>query len=71
MSLSPLLSNLYEYVVVGKEKAVVAFVVAGGVSLLAQHLGYHVSDGLQQAATSLLLGLLAHFSVYLTQNRKP
>lgn len=71
MTLTSLLSNLYQYVVVGKEKALAGAAVAFVVAFVAQHLGYHVSSGLQQLAISAIIGLLAHFSVYLTPNRVP
>lgn len=70
MTFTPILSSLYQYVVVGKEKAVVAFVVAGAASFAAQHLGYHVSNGLQQSLVAAGIALLSHLTVYLTQNRK-
>lgn len=70
MTLTPILSSLYQYVVVGKEKAVAGAAVAFGAAFVAQHLGYHVSNGLQQTLVAAGIALLSHLTVYLTQNRK-
>lgn len=67
--LKSLAENLYTSLVFGKEKAVAAFAVGWGVTFVAQHLGYHVSNGLQQIVVSSVVALLLHFSVYLTNNR--
>lgn len=63
-----LLSLAYDSLVAGKEKAVAGAIVAFAVALLAQHLGVHAGDGIQQLLNSLLVAVLTHLSVYFTRN---
>jgi hypothetical protein len=62
-----LLGFLYATLIVSKEKAVVAFVVATVASLALKH-GLTLDVSAQTALTSLLVGVIAHVSVYFTRN---
>lgn len=63
-----ILSNLYYQLVMGKEKAVGGAIVAFLAAFVVQHLGYHVSNGLQQVVVGLVVAALTHASVYFTSN---
>lgn len=62
-----LIGTVYGVLVVGKEKAVVAFLVGTVASLALKH-GLTLDLTTQTALTSLLVGVIAHVSVYLTKN---
>jgi uncharacterized membrane protein (DUF441 family) len=62
------LSNLYQALVVGKEKAIVAFVVGAAVVQASKH-GLSLDMTLKEALEALLGGAIAHVSVFLTRNR--
>lgn len=61
-------SNLYELVVVGKEKAVVAFIVGAVGSFVARH-GLTLDMTLKDVLESACYGLIGHGSVYFTRNK--
>ena len=60
--------NLVAKLVTGKEKAIVAFLVATIGSFVAKH-GVTLDMTLGQALQALIVGLVAHVSVFLTANR--
>lgn len=64
-----LANAVYQLVVVGKEKAVVAFVVAAVVPFVAR---YGVTLNVSNVALlqALLFGVLAHLAVYFAPNSK-
>lgn len=61
------LGFLYGSVVVGKEKAVVAFIVASLTAFTVKH-GFTLDVTLQAIIQSVLYGILAHIAVYSTHN---
>lgn len=67
--MTDLLDTLYETFVYGKEKALAGAGVAFAVAFVAQHLGYHVSNGLQQTVTAFVIAGLTHLAVYSKANR--
>lgn len=67
--MNSLIDELYETLVYGKEKALAGAGVAFVVAFVAQHLGYHVSNGLQQTITALVVAALTHLAVYFRANR--
>lgn len=70
LALRSQLNTLYQRLVVGKEKAVSAFAGVGIASFLAQHgLGFSTNNA-KIAVSSLVLGVIAHVSVYFTKNTK-
>lgn len=63
------LRNLVAKIIVGNEKAVIAFMVAFIVTQAA-HRGFTLDMSKQQALGNLLAALVAHLVVYLTPNSK-
>jgi hypothetical protein len=62
-----MIKQLYTLVVVGKQKALVAFVVATVGSYVARH-GWTLNMTLGEALQSLFIGLVAHLSVFTKRN---
>lgn len=63
------LALAYQLVVVGKEKAVVAFLVTAVVPFVAQH-GLTLNVSGVALLEALLFGVLAHLAVYFAPNSK-
>lgn len=61
------LGQLYQLVVVGKEKAIVAFVVTAVGAYVAKH-GVTLDMTLKDALTAVLYGVVGHVAVYLKAN---
>lgn len=62
------LKALYNFLVVGKEKAVVAFLVTAVGTYLAKH-GWNVDNvTLTNVVSALVYGVVAHLAVYVTTN---
>lgn len=63
------LGYLYSVLVAGKQKALAGAVVVFLVTFEEQHLGHHVSNGLQQFAISGVAAVLTHLTVYFKANK--
>lgn len=64
-----MLSQLYDALIAGKQKAIAGFVVAWVATFVLQHFGVHVSDAFQMVAISTIAAALTHASVYFTTNK--
>ena len=60
--------NLYKTLTIGKQKAITAFVVAAVGTYVSRH-GWKLNMTLSQALQALVVGAVAHVSVYTTRNK--
>lgn len=67
-SFKPDLSLIYKTLVSGKQKAIVAFVVATVGTYVARH-GWTLNMTLGQAVQALCVGVIAHVGVYFKANK--
>lgn len=66
-NISNFVGSLYATIIVGNEKALAAFVVAAVASFVARH-GLKLDVNALAYVQAVVIGLIAHFSVYFTTN---
>lgn len=63
-----IISKLYKLIVSGKQKAVIAFVIATVGTYVARH-GWTLNSSLLSDLQALGVGVLAHIGVYFKKNK--